>query len=92
MPVIDHPVTSGAVSSETHRYGCFNRPAKFQDLVLEYCAVENGKVVAKSEDYEHRMSHGCRYDQSLTDKFCAGCKHAGSGEKYVADNQAKGAK
>lgn len=35
-------------------------------------------------DIEFRMSNECRYDRSLSDNACAGCRHAGSGERYVA--------
>ena len=29
------------------------------------------------------MSMECRYDKSLSDTRCSGCKHAGSGEAYI---------
>ena len=31
------------------------------------------------------------YDRSLDDNACAGCHRAGSGERYVAEQQAEGA-
>lgn len=83
MPVIEHPVHEHGVRDAEHRYGCYNRPP-YKEIVT----VENwrGKI-----RWPFRMSRECRYDRSLDDNACAGCHRAGSGERYVAEQQAKGA-
>lgn len=79
MPVVDHPVHEhGVRSADAHRYGCHNRPA-FQGI----CVSSHG------DTWPNRFSRECRYDRSLTDKACAGCKHAGSGEAYIAEQEAR---
>ena len=83
MPVIDHPVHQHGVRDAEHRYGCFNRKPFKERVVIE---TWRGLVT-----WPFRMSMECRYDRSLTDSACAGCKHAGSGESYVAEQEAKGA-
>ena len=89
MPVIEHPVHEHGVRDAEHRYGCWNRaPCK------EAFVVQDGW---RSEGYRRtvtllfRMSRECRYDRSLSDSACAGCRHAGSGERYVAEQQSRGA-
>lgn len=76
MPVVDHPIHEHGVRDSDHRYGCFNRKP-FKKTVV----VENWKGVYR---WPFVMSMECRYDNSLTDSRCAGCKHAGSGEAYIA--------
>jgi hypothetical protein len=83
MPVIEHPVHEHGVRDAEHRYGCHNR-APFR----EWC--ESSSLMDASH-WPFRMSRECRYDRSLDDSACAGCRHAGSGERYVAEQQAKGA-
>ena len=80
MPVIEHPVHEHGIRDAEHRYGCFNRPP-----YREICTSSHG------DTWPHRMSRECRYDRSLSDSACAGCCHAGSGERYVAEQQDKGA-
>lgn len=83
MPVIEHPVHQHGVRDAEHRYGCWNR-APFKERVwLDHW---RGQVA-----FLFRMSRECRYDRSLDDSACAGCRHAGSGERYVAEQSAKGA-
>ena len=83
MPVIYHPVHEHGVRDAEHRYGCHNRPP-----YLETVTVEGWRGTVS---WPFRMSRECRYDRSLDDSACAGCMHAGSGERYVAEQQAKGA-
>lgn len=94
MPVVEHEVHQhGVRSADVHRYGCHNRPDHFQPLVLmEQRIAADGWVYAVERRYPHRMSHDCRYDRSLSDRFCAGCRHAGNGERYIAEREAEGAK
>lgn len=80
MPVIDHPVHQHGVRDAEHRYGCFNRPP-FRDVVT----VEGWRGVVS---WPNRFSRECRYDRSLSDSACAGCHRAGSGEAYVAAQEA----
>lgn len=83
MPVIDHPIHPHGVRDLEHRYGCHNRPP-----LKEVVVVESWKGVVS---WPHRMSRECRYDRSLSDTACAGCRHAGSGERYVQEQTARGA-
>lgn len=74
MPVLDHEVHESVRESQDAKYGCHNR-APFQ---AGYFAP-NGITTAY---VSHRMSTECRYDMSLADRKCDGCKHIGSGEAY----------
>jgi hypothetical protein len=81
MPVADHPVHQHGVRDAEHRYGCHNR-APFKEVVTH---SQGGT------SWPFRMSRYCMYDASLKDSACAGCMHAGSGERHSAEQQAKGA-
>ena len=93
MPVIDHPVHEhGVRSADSHRYGCFNRgPFKGHTVVQDGWWRDGYELTAKAVCMPFHMSQECRYDRSLADPACAGCKHAGSGERYVAEQEARGA-
>jgi hypothetical protein len=80
MPVIDHPVHRHGIRDVEHRYGCYNR-APFKEIVV----TEGWQGVVS---WPFRMSRECRYDRSLDDNACAGCFRAGSGERYVAEQEA----
>ena len=88
MAVIDHPVHKMTQFDDTHRYGCHNR----KDLMEAYYAPNRA---AGTDGYKptwwleriripFTMSRECRYDRSLKDAWCDGCKHRGSGEAYDA--------
>lgn len=88
MAVIDHPVHEKVKINESFRYGCHNRK-EFMDA---YYAPNRA---AGTDGYKPTwwlerirvpfvMSRDCRFDMSLTDAACEGCKHRGSGEAYVA--------
>ena len=79
MPVIDHPVHPHGIRDAEHRYGCHNR-APFRETVT--VEGKHGPV-----SWPFAMSRECRYDHSLDDSACAGCCHAGSGERYVAEQE-----
>lgn len=80
MPVIEHPVHQHGVRDAEHRYGCWNR-APFRDIVIS----------SHGDTWPFRMSRECRYDRSLDDHACAGCRRAGSGEDYVEAMENAGA-
>lgn len=82
MPVVEVKVRPGSSVGSEHRYGCFNRWAYRE-------TVEHSQG---GTTWPFRMSHECRYDRSLSDRFCAGCCHAGTGEQYIAEQNDKGAK
>lgn len=82
MPVAEVEVRLGSSVDAEHRYGCFNRPP-YRDM------VEHSQGGAS---WPFRMSRECRYDRSLSDRFCSGCKHAGSGEAWIEANLKAGAK
>ncbi len=88
MPVEDHAVHKKTKFDDTHRYGCHNR----KDFVESYYAP-NRRAGANGYEptfYMERvripftMSRECRFDRSLQDPWCEGCKHRGSGEAYDA--------
>ena len=81
MPVIDHPVHRSTVRDADYRYGCFNRPP-FKEVVT----VEGWRGPVS---WPFVMVRECRYDKSLDDNGCAGCKHAGSGEAWTAEQAAR---
>ncbi len=83
MPVAERPVHQHGVRDAEHRYGCHNRKP-FRDTVT--VKGWRGPV-----SWPFVMSRECRYDRSLDDNACAGCKHAGSGEAYVAAQERGGA-
>lgn len=82
MPVAEVEVVPGSSVGHEHRYGCFNRPPYRE-------TVEHSQG---GSSWPFRMSRECRYDRSLSDRFCAGCKHAGSGEAWIEANLKAGAK
>lgn len=83
MPVIDHPVHQHGIRDAEHRYGCHNR-APLKEVVV----VDGWRGTVT---FPFRMSRECRYSGSLSDSACAGCCHAGSGERYVAEQADQGA-
>lgn len=86
MPVIEHPVHEHGVRDADHRYGCHNR-APYREI----CTTSRSSSITFGDTWPFRMSRECRYDRGLDDSACAGCRHAGSGERYVAEQSAKGA-
>lgn len=82
MPVVEVVVRPGSSVGPEHRYHCHNRPAFFRQTVES----------SHGDTWPYRMSNECRYDRSLSDRFCAGCCHAGSGEQYISEQNDKGAK
>ncbi|WP_288081853.1 hypothetical protein [Pseudomonas sp.] len=86
MPVVEHPVHQHGVRDADYRYGCHNRPP-FRDTV---CVQDgwNDDGTRRVVEIPFRMSRECRYDRSLSDSACAGCHRAGSGEAYVAAQEA----
>jgi len=88
-PVLDRPTHEKTIGGG--RYGCHNRP----EFAAEYYAKSgydwSGNRVQVWTLVPHRMSTECRYDQSLTDPMCSGCKHAGSGEQYAEGVRLNGA-
>lgn len=84
MPVLDHPVHPLTIGGQ--HYGCHNRgefAAGYWAPDREY--REDGTWQDAQRFIPHTMSKGCRYDKSLTDSKCAGCKRRGQGEEYVEE-------
>jgi len=79
-PVIEHPVHESGIRLSDARYGCFNRKS-FQS---KYVVMDRDVYTLESKlrILDFRMSTDCRYDKSLSDPKCFGCKHKGSGEAY----------
>ena len=88
MAVIDHPVHEKTRFDDTNRYGCHNK----ERLMMGYSAPDrragtNGYMPTfwmERVKIPHVMSRECRFDMSLKDPWCEGCKHRGSGEAYDA--------
>lgn len=95
MPVEEHAVHKLVRIKADKPYGCHNTERNFTG----YHAPNRA---AGTDGYKptwwlervripHVMSRDCRYDMSLTDARCTGCKHQGNGEKYNAMVRAQGA-
>lgn len=93
MPVEEHAVHSKVRIKADKPYGCSNR-----EISAGYHAPNRA---AGTDGYKptwflervripHTMSRECRYDMSLTDPRCVGCKHRGTGEAYAAMIRAAG--
>ena len=80
MPVLDHEVHESVKIDSNARYGCFNRKPYADSYIA------NGRDIVP-----YRMSRECRFDMSLTDVMCEGCKHRGSGEAYNEMIRSQGA-
>lgn len=81
MPVVEHPVHQHGVRDADYRYGCHNRAPYRETLVAQDGWHHDG--TRRTVGIQFSMSRECRYDRSLDDSACAGCRHAGSGEAYV---------
>lgn len=80
MPVEEHPVHERTM--DTGRpYICRNRPA-FADgyWAPDRTRAPDGRFVTSITWIPHCMSTECRYDMSLTDAKCTGCRERGIGE------------
>lgn len=86
MPVLDHEVHEKVRHGSDFRYGCHSK----NNHVRKDGYFAPGRVYLKDEHdyatihiYVHdTMSKDCRYDLSLEDKACEGCKRRGQGEQY----------
>ena len=87
MAVIDHPVHKKVKELAGTKYGCHNRDRDFTGYQApNRAAGSNGYSPVwflERVRIPHVMSRECRYDMSLTDIKCDGCKHRGSGETYA---------
>lgn len=75
MPVADHPVHASTIRDAEHRYGCHNRAPYRETSVVQDGWNDDG--TRRMINIRFRMSRDCRYDRSLDDSACNGCKHAG---------------
>lgn len=75
MPVIDHETHELTKRTKGHVYGCHNKPRPVQDTPVQHSKAYGGS-------HPYRMSVECRFDMSLSDPHCTGCKWRGSGEDY----------
>lgn len=84
MPVIEHEIHPSVRHGAEKRYGCWNLPRP----------VENSLVVGAeaygAQTWPFCMSTECRFDLSLSDPWCEGCDHQGSGETYAATIRMEG--
>lgn len=94
MPVEDHEVHEKVRITEDKPYGCHNRD-QFADAYYapnRFFGSDGYKPMIKLEAVRipFTMSRECRYDMSLKDQRCDGCKHRGSGEQYAAKVRSSG--
>ena len=87
MPVIDHPVHESVRIGQDFRYGCHNRSELqsgywAQDGWIHYGPDGMSGSMPRWVWVPQTMSTTCRYDLSLTDAACDGCRERGVGETY----------
>ena len=75
MPVEDHEVHEKVKIAENKPYGCHNVDRNSEGYL--------GSPWGTAKFIAHVMSTECRYDMSMTDPRCDGCKHRGTGEAYA---------
>lgn len=80
MPVVDTPVHEKVREKEGARYGCWNLPRPKEGQLVSGFGFR----------YQYRHSIECRFDMSLKDTKCEGCKWRGSGEAYSESIRACG--
>lgn len=92
MPVLDHEIHESVRKNDSNRYGCWNRKGYAEGYHVHDRAYKtDGTYVMRDKFIKYVMSRECRFDMSLTDKWCEGCKHRGSGEAYNEMVKTKGA-
>ena len=83
MPVLEHEVHAKVRQSAAARYGCHNRTrTKAGYFAPDRIYRFDGSYGDRQAFIPDLMSRECRYDHSLTDSKCEGCKNRGSGEAY----------
>lgn len=87
MPVEDHAVHELVRIEQNKPYGCHNRDGfKEAYSAPQRRAGANGYQPTfwlERVRVPYTMSRECRYDMSINDPRCDGCKHRGSGEAYA---------
>ena len=84
-PVLNHEVHESVRIDSTARYGCYNRkPYGNGYFAPERIHRPDGSFYLVQTFIKYQMSRECRFDMSLKDPMCEGCKHRGSGEAYDA--------
>ena len=87
MPGLDHAPSAMTKRTDADPYGCHNgERGKPHLLVLDGYETKSDATgnyaIPRMKLIDFVMSTECRYDMSLSDKRCSGCKHVGSGEAY----------
>jgi hypothetical protein len=95
VPVLTHEIHPSTVMPAGYRHGCFNREVNYgyrapNGYTQFITAGETRYAQVKFAYIPHTMSRECRFDHSLTDPACAGCKWQGSGEAYSATIRGEG--
>lgn len=94
MAVIDHAVHEKVRIKADKPYSCNNLDRKFPIYHApdRFAGTTGDQPIwwLRRKPIKHVMSRKCRYDMSLTDPRCGGCKQRGSGEKYDATVRAQG--
>ena len=93
MPGLDHDVHDLVREKDGAVYGCWNRnrfASGYYAPQRQYSPTGSGNFTMVKVYIDHTMSIACRYDMSLTDRKCAECMHAGSGEAYAEEIRRNG--
>lgn len=94
MAVLDHAVHEKTAIEASRPYGCHGKDRLFTGYQApnRFAGTTGNEPIwwIGRKPVPHVMSRECRYDMSLTDLRCAGCKHQGSGERYAEMVKAAG--
>lgn len=92
MPVIDHPVHETVKEGSSAKYGCWNKKRNIVHGYFVQVRIYDADGTYKLIDQfvRNQGSLECRYDMSLKDTKCHGCKSQGFGEAYDSLIRMKG--
>ncbi len=73
-------------------YGCKDRVWKPGYWVKEREYSSDGRFTLVDSFVKYTMTTACRYDLSLSDPRCEGCRDRGSGEEFYGKDTVSGTK
>lgn len=83
MPVLDNPALPNNSKLGNEPYLCQQRKRKEGYFVQVRRYFPDGSYSMGPEFIPDRLSISCRYDMSLHDSGCMGCRWKGQGEAYA---------
>jgi hypothetical protein len=78
MPGLEHSVSEMTKRTDNDPYGCKDGKRKDGYWTYQRVYFGDGTYMMMQVYVNDVMSKECRYDMSLKDKRCSGCKHSGS--------------